>query len=319
MKLAIATGFGGDPADFLRGVADVEEIIVRDGQPMPPLPDVEAVVGGPNPDRFRAILGAAPKLRWFHTISAGVDRLMLPELQGRPDLVMTNNSGSYDAQIAEFVIATLFAAAKRLPEHLRNQRDRKWIRGVEWSGHHAELRGATLVVIGLGSIGSEVARLASALGMRVVGVRSDARPHPHASRVVPSERLADIAPEADFVAVTAALTPRTRGLVSREVIAALKPTAWLVNIARGPIVDEDALLGALRARRIGGAALDVFSTEPLPPESPWWELDNAIITPHSSNSSPRLRERSIALFRENLRRFRTGEPLLNVVDRKLGY
>jgi phosphoglycerate dehydrogenase-like enzyme len=136
---------------------------------------------------------------------------------------------------------------------------------------------------------------------------------------VPPDRLPEVAREADYVAVTAALTQQTRGLVSREVIAAMKPTAWLVNIARGPIVDEAALFEALRQRRIAGAAIDAWWTEPLPSDSPWWGLDNVIVTPHRSNSSPLLRERSLEFFGENLRRYERGEPLLNVVDKKLGY
>jgi phosphoglycerate dehydrogenase-like enzyme len=155
--------------------------------------------------------------------------------------------------------------------------------------------------------------------MRVIGVRRSGGTHPAAERVATPDRLVDVAREADYLVVTSALTPQTRGLVSREVIAAMKPTAWLVNIARGAIVDEDALLEALRAKRIGGAAIDAWWQEPMPEDSPWWGLDNVIVTPHRSYSSPRLPDRTLALFGENLRRFRAGEPLLNVVDKRLGY
>jgi len=137
--------------------------------------------------------------------------------------------------------------------------------------------------------------------------------------VVPPERLGDVAGQADFLAVTAPLTPATRGLVSREVIARLKPTAWIVNIARGAIVDEPALLEALKAKRIGGAAIDAWWTEPLPSDSEWWSLPNVIATPHVSHSSPRVRERTLGLFLENLRRWKAREPLLNVVDMRAGY
>jgi len=192
-----------------------------------------------------------------------------------------------------------------------------------------------MVVVGLGSIGGEVARLASAFGMRVVGVRrrvmsSDARVDgltrlagavglPGVAAVVPPERLADVAADADFLVVAAPLTPATRGLVSREVIARMRPTAWIVNIARGAVVDETALLEALRGGRIAGAAIDAWWTEPLPPESEWWDLPNVIATPHVSHSSPRVRERTLELFLENLRRWKAGEPLLNVVDLEAGY
>ncbi len=316
MKVAIATRFGGDPEDFVRRVPEVEFVVVSENAPVPPLLDVEACIGGPNAERFRAVLAAAPRLRWYHTISAGVDRLVIPELVARDDIILTNNTGAYDVPIAEFVIGMVFAAAKRVPAHLRAQREHRWSRDPE---QHGELRGSVLVVLGLGSIGTELARLARGLGMRVIGVRRSARPSELPERVVTPDRLAEVAREADYLAVTAALTPETRGLVSREVIAALKPTAWLVNVARGPIVDEAALLEALRARRIGGAAIDAWWEEPLPADSPWWDLDNVIITPHHSNSSPRLRERTLELFAENLRRYWSGEPLLNVVDKKLGY
>lgn len=317
MKVAIATRFGGEPEDFVRRFPDVEFVVVPDGT-VPPLPDVEAAIGGPNPDRFRAVLAAAPRLRWFHTISAGVDRLIIPELIAREDVVLTNNTGPYDVPIAEFALGMIFAAAKRVPMHLRQQQEHRWAHAAEVPDH-AELRGAVLLVLGMGSIGTELARLARGVGMRVVGVRRTARPDPNADGIVAAEYLVDVVRDADYLAVTAALTPETRGLVSREVIAAMKPTGWLVNVARGPIVDEDALLEALRQRRIGGAAIDAWWEEPLPANSPWWDLHNVIVTAHRSNSSPRLRERTLVLFGENLRRFRAGEPLLNVVDKYVGY
>jgi phosphoglycerate dehydrogenase-like enzyme len=316
VKVGIATRFGGDPEDFIRRFPDTEFVVLPEDRPLPPLDGIEACIGGPDTERFRQILRAAPRLRWFHTISAGVDPFLIPELLAH-DVVLTNNTGAYDVQIAEFVLAMLFAAAKRLPEHLGDQRERRWREGT--ASQHVELRDAVLLVVGLGSIGAELARLARGIGMRVIAVRRSARPDPNVERIVTPDRLAEAAREADYVAVTAALTPQTRGLVSREVIGALKPTAWLVNIARGPIVDESALLDALRERRIGGAAIDAWWIEPLPKDSPWWELDNVIVTPHRSNSSPRLRERSLELFGENLRRFKRGEPLLNVVDKRLGY
>ena len=314
--IAIVGGWNSQPtSDVLRAALPDDRIIGIEGDDLGPAKEAEAVFGGFSPERFRAAL-SLPKLRWIHTFSAGVDRYM-PEVAGHPDLLLTNNSGAYDVPIAEHVIAMIFAAAKRVPEHLLAQGRSEWQREVP----HAEVRGATLVILGMGSIGGELARLASGVGMRVIAVRRDAgRPGgPGVERVVPSERFAEVAREADYVAVTAALTPATRGMLSAEVIAGLKPTAWVINIARGPIIDEAALAAALSERRIGGAALDVFETEPLPATSPLWSLDNAILTPHISNSSPRVRERSLALVVENVRRFKAGEPLLNLVDRAVGY
>ena len=273
----------------------------------------EVALSGNNPRRVQMLLEATPKLRWYHTVSAGVENMPLSEMSRR-GIVLTNNSGSYDVQIAEHVLMFVFAASRRLQLY----RDRQ-VRH-EWKDHdHQELRDATIVVYGMGSIGTEVARLASAVGMRVIGVRRRAAPQEGASRVVAPEGLADVAAEADYLAITAPLTPATRGAVSREVIARLKPTAWIVNIARGAIVDEVALIEALRARKIAGAALDVFATEPLPTDSPLWSMENVILTPHTSGDSPRVQDRTLDLFAENLRRYKSGEPLLNRVDFGAGY
>lgn len=269
---------------------------------------------GTNLERVKKLLAATPALRWFHTPAAGVDRLIeLPEFrEGR--VTLTNNSGSYDIQIAEHVMAFIFSAAKRL-HHYRDQQARR-----AWEDQdHDELRDRTVVVFGAGSIGGEVCRLAAAVGLRVIAVRRRGGSVPGASRVVPPDALGEVASEADYLVVAAPLTPATRGAVSREVLARMKPTAWVVNIARGAIIDEPALIDALQARRLGGAALDTFVQEPLPAASPLWSMPNVVITPHTSNSSPRVRERTLALFMENLRRYKAGEPLLNRVDLEAGY
>ena len=307
-------------ADMLRAALPEERIIAVQGEEVGPAADADTAFGGISAERLRAVLAAMPKLRWVHTFSDGVDR-HVPEMANYEGVALTNNSGAYDAPIAEHVIAMIFAAAKRVPEHLAAQSRHEWQREKP----HAEVRDATLVILGMGSIGGELARLACGVGMRVIGVRRDASrrdgipPPSGVDRIVSVDRLMDVVPDADYLAVTAALTPQTRGLVSAEVLRALKPTAWVINIARGPIVDEAALATALAEKRIGGAALDVFETEPLPAGSPLWSFDNAILTPHVSNSSPRVRERSLALVVENVRRFKAGEPLLNLVDRARGY
>lgn len=315
--IAVLGAFPSMPDDVERAVPDDRVIRIDRRGPFDDAGEVEVALGAPHPDLIAEFLGRAPRLSWLHTVSAGVERLLIPEISSRRGFTLTNNSGSYDVPIAEFVIAAILSAAKHLPDYQRAQEQKKWGR----EHVHTELRDATLVVVGMGSIGGEVARLACGLGMKVIGVRRrlDLAGIPGVSRVIPPERLADVAGEADFVAVTAPLTPATRGLVSREVIARLKPTAWVVNIARGAIVDEPALLEALRAKRIGGAAIDAWWTEPLPPDSEWWSLPNVIATPHASHSSPRVRERTLALFLENLRRWKSKEPLLNVVDLDAGY
>ena len=198
--------------------------------------DAEVAFSGNNPRRVRQLLDATPKLRWYHTVSAGVENMPLPELAQR-GIVLTNNSGSYDIQIAEHLLAFVFAASRQLHRYRDSQRVSEWK-----EQRHQELRDATIVVYGMGSIGGEIARLASAVGMRVIGVRRTAGPSGQGvARVVAADGLADVVGEADYLAIAAPLTPATRGAISREVISRMKPTAWILNIARGAIVDEPAM------------------------------------------------------------------------------
>lgn len=293
---------------------DDRVIAIKDEADLGSAREAEIAFCGLREDRVRKVLEAAPGLRWYHTPSAGVDRLVeVGEFRER-GIILTNNSGSYDIQIAEHVMSFVFAAAKQLHLYRDQQVKREWK-----DQQHHELRGETMVVFGAGSIGGEVVRLAAAVGLRVIAVRRSGAPVPGATRVVTPERLGDIVAEADYLVVAAPLTSATRGAISRELIARLKPSSWIINIARGPIIDEPALIDALRAEKIGGAALDTFAKEPLPPESPLWTLPNVIITPHTSNSSPKVRERTLALFVENVRRYKAGEPLLNRVDWETGY
>lgn len=313
-KIVVLGRFQG-VADELPGLLTTDDVVVpTDDAQLARARDAEVGVGTNQGERVQALLRNAPDLRWYHSIGAGVEDLVgIPELRERK-ITLTNNSGPYDIPIAEHVIATILASAKRLHVY-RDQQGR-----AEWKSHpQREVRDATLVVFGIGSIGAEVAKLASGVGMKVIGVRRRQGGVPGVSRIVPPEQLADVAAEADYLVLAAPLTDQTRGAVSREVIARMKPTAWIVNIARGAMLDEAALADAIKAGRLGGAALDALATEPLPKDSPLWALENVIITPHSSNSSPRIRERSLALFRENLRRYKAKERLLNVVDLDAGY
>jgi phosphoglycerate dehydrogenase-like enzyme len=313
-RIAVFSGFGRIGQDLPALLPDEDVTLVKDESEVDKAAESEVVIGTNNGRRVSALFRGAPKVRWYHSLGAGVEGLVgLPDFRER-QIVLTNNSGAMDIPIAEHVIALVFAAAKRLNLY-RDQQARS-----EWKEHRQdELRGSTLVVYGLGSIGAEAARLGASLGMRVVGVRRSSVAVPGVERIVPPERLAEVAADADYLAVCAPLTALSRGAVSRAVIDGMKPTAWIVNIARGAIVDEEALVEALRARRIGGAALDALTVEPLPRESPLWSLDNVIITPHSSNSSPNVRARTFALIQENLRRYKAGETLLNVVDLEAGY
>lgn len=265
---------------------------------------------------FRTILAQAPHLRWVHTPSAGVDHLLIPEIM-RPDLVLTNSAGAQAIPIAEFVLMFALTHVKRAREMMQLTSMSSWMFGD--SQVLDELTDKTMLIIGLGSIGEEIAKRATAFGLRVVGSRRHPRPMPGVAQVVGEGQWRELLPEADFVVIAAPLTDATRGMLDGAAFAAVKPGAYLINIARGQIVDTDALLDALHTGRLAGAALDALPIEPLPNDHPLWQAPNVWITPHISHSSPRTRGRILEIFFENLRRYRAGEPLRNVVDKQAGY
>jgi phosphoglycerate dehydrogenase-like enzyme len=299
-----------------------------DGHPDGPLDDVEVMLRGRLPaDVFDRILTRAPSLRWVHSATAGVERVLTPASRKR-GLVITNARGVFSRPIAEYVMLMILSAARRLPELLELQAERTW-QPLE----ARELRDVTVCIVGLGSLGRAVGALATAFGCRVVATRrrpgsgdaaEGAGDEPFLGsvmldRVVPPEHLPELLAEADFVVLAAPLTPDTDGLINDQTIAAMKPGAWVINVARGELVDERALARALRSGRLGGAVLDTFREEPLPPTSMLYDLPNVILTPHTSWSSARVLDRSIGLFCDNLRRFAGGRPLVNVVDPTAGY
>jgi len=271
----------------------------------------------------------ARDLRWIHHGGAGVDPLLFPELV-RSRVVLTNSGGVFDRAMAEYVLGLILAFAKDLPRTLELQRRREW-RHRETEG----LDGRTVLVVGAGRIGSEIGRILRGAGMRVLGVARRPRPalavaqspgRPGAAppdaafeRVVGIAGLHAVLPEADYVVLSLPLTPETRGLFGAGALARMKPTARLINVGRGAVLDEAALLDALRSRRIAGAALDVFADEPLPADHPFWDLPGVIVSPHMSGDFVGWPAAVSGLFVENFRRWRAGEPLLNVVDKERGY
>jgi phosphoglycerate dehydrogenase-like enzyme len=260
------------------------------------------------------ILHRAPRLRWVHSTGAGIEHLLVPELLHRP-IVLTNSRGLYADSIAEYALAVMLAHAKRLPETLAAQRERRWSPGPT-----RDLAGTTLVVVGLGSIGASLARRARAFGMRVVGVRRGGRPAASlADRVYGVGDLASALKEADYLAICCPETPETRGMIGAKELALLPEGAFLVNVARGAILDEAAVIAALRAGRLGGAALDAFEVEPLPTSSPLWTLPGVIVSPHHSGTAIGWERRTIDLFLDNAARFLEGRRLRNVVDKRRGY
>jgi D-2-hydroxyacid dehydrogenase (NADP+) len=271
-----------------------------------------------RPEQFKK----AHRLRWIYSPAAAVHQFLFPELVNS-DVILTNAREVHGAFVAEHVIALIFALAKRIPETVRFQEKHVWGQGVLWTSNACpqEIAGATLGLVGVGSIGRNVASRAKALGMRVIAVREHAEKGKPDSvdEVFPVSRLDEMLGQADYVVLSAPLTTATTGLISSRQLQAMRPTSYLINVGRGPVIDEGALVEALQQKRIAGAALDVFDKEPLPPDSPFWDLENVLITPHTAGMNRNLWERHFALFSENLRRFCQGQTLIGLVDKQTGY
>lgn len=276
----------------------------------------------------------APRLRWVQLHLAGVDSILEHPLYTKLAVIFTNLSGIHAVPTAEYAMAQILAFAHRLPTMLEDKAsatwtDKRWLRYVP-----NELYGATLGIVGYGSIARRLARLGRAFGMHVLVVKRDVRQLALArfslpdvgdpegelpDRIYPPKALHSFLAECDYVVILVPLTPQTRGMIDHAALASMKQTAVLVNVARGEVVDEAALIEALQSNTIAGAALDVFSQEPLPADSPLWKLPNVIISPHVAGFTPHYDARATDLFAENIRRFLADEPLLNVVDRSLNY
>ncbi len=271
-----------------------------------------------RPDQFNA----AKKLRWIHSPAAAVHQLLFRELIAS-DVILTNGREVHGATVAELVIALIFALAKKLPLAMRCQQQRVWGQNQVWESQPQprEVAGATLGLIGLGSIGAEVTKRASALGMRVIAVRNrvEAGKPDNVEQVYASSQIDLMLSKSDYVVIAAPLTASTAGMINAERLASMKPDAYLINVSRGQLVDESALAEALRSGKIAGAALDVFEKEPLPPDSPLWDLENLLITPHIAGFSGKLWEKHYAFFAGNLRRYLSHQPLVAIVDKSKGY
>ncbi len=254
------------------------------------------------------------RLRWVHYSSTGVEHMRLVEFRER-GVILTNGAGLYAHPIAEHVIMCMLAARLNLLGLVRAQAAATWAPEAE---SQQELQGSVALIIGYGALGRAVGVRAQALGVTVLGARrrGDA---PCEDGVSSGDTWRAQLPQADFVVLTLPATPETRGILGEQELAAMKAGAWLINVARGSLVDEEALLDALESGHLGGAALDAFQNEPLPPEHPFWTLPNVLLSPHSSWRSSRLDERDVALFSDNLERFIDGGRLRNVVDLDAGY
>ncbi len=277
-------------------------------------PRVEVIAGIQNPDDLP--LDSLPRLRWMQTGGAGNDWLLRASDIANSDIVLTNGSGVAAIPIAEHVLALMFALSRRLHGFAKAQRDHEWFHSSQLS----EIDGRTMGIVGLGAIGEKTAEKARGLNMRVLGLRRDpTRTSPHVHRMLGPDGLTELLESSDWVVLTSALTPETRGLIGEPELKAMKDTAYLINIARGAMVQEKILIRALQEGWIAGAGLDVFAREPLPSDSPLWDMPNVAITSHRAGSTPHYNDRLVQIFIENLRRYRAGQPMINVVDKQLTY
>lgn len=274
-------------------------------------PQAEIMVGWNVP---REAVQRAPKLRWIHSTAAGVDQLLHPEVLER-EIVITSSSGIHQP-LVEHVFAMVLALTRRLHIAIRNQVHRRWERRQATGD---EVRGKTMGVLGLGHIGAEIAEKAHVFGMRVIGTKRTPADVPHVDRIYPPDELREVLRASDVVVIALPLTSDTRGLLGEAAFRAMKRTALVVNIGRGPIVQEAALVRALQEGWIGGAGLDVFEREPLPADSPLWGMEHVIITPHVSGGWPGYMDAAIPLLCDNLRRYLDGAPMRNLVDKARGY
>lgn len=256
------------------------------------------------------ILGT-DSVKWIQASGAGIDHWMPWD----PDRVfLTNASGIHGDVMSEFVVWAMLNHQLGMPAYASQQKEKVWQKNLLMP-----VTGLTLSIIGFGAIGEEVGRVAKALGMHVLAVRAHPRPSPHADEVVGLDAMNDVLGQSDYVHLVLPLTPDTRGIIDADVLAAIKPGAYFINTGRGGLVDEDALITCLNNGHISGAAIDVFAKEPLPADSPFWTMDNVIITPHASGDASDWHMRVADLFCDNLGRWLADEPLNNIVDPSRGY
>jgi phosphoglycerate dehydrogenase-like enzyme len=259
------------------------------------------------------LLPAMPKLRWAQAMTAGVEGwVALPDLP--ENMTLTCARGTHRESMPENIIGALFYVAKPYAAAVENQKRGKWVHSVA-----QPLTGKTLGILGLGAIGQEVARIAAALGMRVIGTRRRPEPMANVAEVFPADRTPEVLAQSDFLLLLLPATPQTENFINSERLGMMKPSAWLLNFGRGHLIKDDDLIAAVKAKKIAGAMLDVFRQEPLPADHPFWGTEGIIVLPHIGGPHPR-RDRIVArLFVENLGRFLDGMSLKEVVDRKAGY
>jgi phosphoglycerate dehydrogenase-like enzyme len=267
-------------------------------------------------DLFCTVFPLARRVRWVHSLAAGVETILCPELAASP-VPLTNGRGVFRGSLAEFTITAILYFAKEVRRMIRQQQAGLWEQFDV-----VQTKGQTLGIVGYGEIGRASAELAKALGMKVIALRRRAslsQADPLLDAVYPPDKLRDLMAAADYVLAAAPITPETRGMIGAAELQAMKPTGVIINVGRGPVIDETALIDALREGRIAGAALDVFDEEPLAPGHPFYELENVLLSPHCADHTPGWVGLAMQQFLEEFERFRTGQPLRNVVDKQAGY
>ena len=304
-------------AAIQNAVPDAEIVIIKDQAEW----ELRSKEVGPNVDVFLGLRPAnwydqMPNLVWSQQVGAGANWLSeAPEFR-QSEVILTNASGVHAIPIAEHILALMFALSRGIHRNMRTQIDHKWERG----GRILELEGSTMGLIGVGKIGEKTAEKAKGLNMKVLGLRRHPdRLSPYVDRMFGPDGLMRLLEQSDWVVVTVAMTPETTGMFGEAQFKAMKKTGYIINIARGAVIQENYLIKALKEGWIAGAGLDVFEEEPLPETSPLWGMKNVIITAHYAGATPYYIDRLLDIFIENLRRFQTGEPLMNVVNKELGY
>lgn len=311
MKVLLCPEVSQELCDLVKAVSPTLDVVMASGEAGVKAVEDAEVFYGYHTD---AIVRAGRKLKWIQTGAAGVDKHLSPALVDS-DILLCNASGLHAPQVVEHAWALTLSLCRGIPQYLRNQAERTW-KGTRY----LDLYGATAGIVGFGGIGKEYARRAQAFDMRILAVDAHATEKPpYVERLWRPDRLDDLIRESDVVFIAVPHTKETEKLINAKRLAMMKPTAFLINTARGPIVDEQALVAALKAGQIAGAGLDVFEVEPLAKESELWGMENVILTPHTAGSSALRPRRLMDFFCENLRRYLAGRPLLNVVDKQRGY
>ncbi|KON85586.1 2-hydroxyacid dehydrogenase [Sporosarcina globispora] len=289
---------GKDPANWLNGMKEAE------------------IIAGWKKEIKEMVLEGNSKLRWFQSWSAGVDSLPLAEMESQ-GIQITSANGVHANPISETILALMLGLTRKVHTYVKNQQAKVW----HHSGMKLEIHNKTIGMIGAGAIGKETARIAKAFGMKVIGVRHSRKPEEYIDEMYTSRQLNDVLPQCDYVVVTLPLTKETRQLFGAEQFSLMKDSAFFINIGRGEIVKETELIAALQNGQIAGAGLDVFEKEPLSEDSPLWDLDNVIITPHTAGSTEYYTQRVIEdIFIPNLKKYiNSGTPGINLVDYKKGY